>query len=66
MSTPRAILPRPWYREPWPWLLMLPPALSVVGGLVMLYLALSAPPEIVHDGPTPVELGATVPDEARR
>jgi hypothetical protein len=49
---------------------MLPPALSVVGGLVMLYLALSAPPEIVHDGPAPVEershLGATVPDEARR
>jgi uncharacterized protein len=47
MSTPGAIPTRPWYREPWPWLLMLPPAVSVAGGLVMLYLALSSPPELV-------------------
>ena len=30
---------RPWYREVWPWLLMLPPAASVLGGVTMIYLA---------------------------
>jgi hypothetical protein len=31
--------PKPWYREIWPWLLMLPPALSVAGGVTMVVLA---------------------------
>jgi len=30
---------RPWYREPWPWLLIAPPAASVVVGAVMWTLA---------------------------
>lgn len=41
--------PRPWYREPWPWLLMLPPALSIAGGVVMLVLALGSPSELAVD-----------------
>jgi hypothetical protein len=31
--------PRPWYREPWPWLLCGPPAASIVLGAVMWTLA---------------------------
>jgi hypothetical protein len=30
---------RPWYREPWPWLLIAPPAASVALGAVMWTLA---------------------------
>ena len=47
---------RAWYREPWPWLLMLPPLASVAGGLVMLYLALSEPPEIMGSGAEPLAI----------
>lgn len=39
----------PWYREVWPWLLMVPPALSVVGGVAMLYLATQTPSALVVD-----------------
>jgi hypothetical protein len=46
MSTPGAVSARPWYREPWPWLLMLPPVLSVAGGVAMVYLALDTPTEL--------------------
>jgi hypothetical protein len=30
---------RPWYREPWPWLLMAAPAAAVLAGAVTLWLA---------------------------
>lgn len=40
---------RPWYREFWPWALMLPPALSVAGGATMVYLATSTPHALVVD-----------------
>jgi hypothetical protein len=30
---------RPWYREPWPWILMAGPAAVVVAGFVTLWLA---------------------------
>ena len=33
---------RPWYREPWPWLLMIPPAAAVVMGIVMVVLAVGS------------------------
>ncbi len=35
--------PSPWYRHAWPWLLMLPPAASVVVGTVLAYFALHVP-----------------------
>ncbi|MBL8516685.1 MAG: FixH family protein [Betaproteobacteria bacterium] len=31
---------RPWYRETWPWLLMLGPAIVVVAGFITLYYAI--------------------------
>ena len=31
--------PSPWYRQRWPWLLMLPPLTAVVGGIVTIVLA---------------------------
>ncbi len=31
---------RPWYREPWPWLLMAGPAIVVVAGFVTAWLAI--------------------------
>lgn len=40
---------RPWYRESWPWLLMLPPLASVIVGVVMLYLAIELPDPLVVD-----------------
>jgi len=40
--------PRPWYRQLWPWLLILPPAAAVIGGFVTLYLAVSHPDTLVR------------------
>jgi hypothetical protein len=34
---------KPWWREPWPWILMAGPAVTVVGCLVTLALALNSP-----------------------
>jgi hypothetical protein len=40
---------RPWYREPWPWLLMVAPASAVAGGAVTLWLAVSTSDGLVAD-----------------
>lgn len=40
--------PRPWYRQLWPWLLMLPPAAAVVGGALTYYLAVTRPDTLVR------------------
>lgn len=45
MSPISSVARNPWYREPWPWLLMAGPAIVVVAGFVTLWLAVSA-----HDG----------------
>jgi hypothetical protein len=47
MSPADGIVARPWYREPWPWLLMLPPALAVGGSLMMVFLATHLPTQLV-------------------
>jgi len=44
---PSSAVSKPWYREIWPWLLMLPPAFAVAGGVAMIYLAASAPTALV-------------------
>lgn len=31
--------PRPWYREPWPWILMAGPAAAIVGCAITIVLA---------------------------
>ena len=41
----------PWWREPWPWLLMLGPAVAVVGCVVTIALALqNFSDQPIHDG----------------
>jgi hypothetical protein len=46
-----AVIPtiRPWYREPWPWLLMAAPAAAVVMGVVMVVLGLRSDDGLVVD-----------------
>ncbi len=40
----------PWYRQIWPWLILLPPAFAVIGGFTTLYLVLRHPdPEVCGD-----------------
>lgn len=39
----------PWYREPWPWLVMLGPAVVVVAGLFTAYLAVVTNDGLVED-----------------
>ena len=39
---------RPWYRQLWPWLLMLPPAAAVIGGGITLYLAITRPDVLIR------------------
>jgi hypothetical protein len=39
----------PWYREPWPWLLMLGPAIVIVAGFVTLFLAIDSNDGLVAD-----------------
>jgi hypothetical protein len=50
---------RPWYRQLWPWLLIIPPAGAVIGGMITLYLAVTRPDilvrkDCVRDGATMV------------
>jgi len=45
-TTPNAL---PWYREPWPWLLMAGPAVVVVAGFATLWLAVSSNDGLVAD-----------------
>lgn len=39
----------PWYREPWPWLLMLGPVTVVIAGFITLYLAVTSFDGLVED-----------------
>jgi hypothetical protein len=40
---------QPWYREPWPWLLMLGPVVVIVAGFVTAYLAVVSNDGLVED-----------------
>jgi len=40
---------RPWYRQFWPWFIAFPPAATVVGGFVTLWLAGTGPSLVVDD-----------------
>jgi len=40
---------RPWYREPWPWILMAGPAVVIVAGFATLGLAISSDDGLVAD-----------------
>ena len=39
----------PWYREPWPWLLMMMPAVAVVAGFFTLWIAIKTNDGLVAD-----------------
>lgn len=39
----------PWYREPWPWLLMAGPLVVIVAGFLTYWLAVSSSDGLVHD-----------------
>lgn len=38
----QSVLPTPWWREPWPWILMAGPALAIVGCIITIVLAFSS------------------------
>lgn len=40
---------KPWYREPWPWILMSGPAIVVVAGIYTAYLAIVSNDGLVDD-----------------
>ncbi len=40
---------KPWYRQRWPWLVMIPPAGGVFAGLTLLFTALNSPNPMVVD-----------------
>lgn len=46
---PSAAIAQPWYREPWPWLLMAGPALVIVAGSVTAWLAITSADGLVDD-----------------
>ncbi|HKJ94565.1 MAG TPA: FixH family protein, partial [Gammaproteobacteria bacterium] len=54
---------RPWYRSPWPWLLMLPPFVTVVFWVVVLS-TITHPPSLVVDDYSKIGL-AYQKEEAR-
>ncbi len=39
----------PWYRQPWPWLLIIPPLGAVIGGIITIVLAIQSPNALVVD-----------------
>lgn len=36
-----AAIPKPWYQEPWPWILMAGPFAAMIGCFVTIYFAYS-------------------------
>jgi uncharacterized protein len=40
---------RPWYREPWPWILISGPAIAIVGGFATLAIAIATDDGLVAD-----------------
>lgn len=42
---------RPWYKEPWPWILMAGPAVAIVGCAITIYYAMTRfADEPIYDG----------------
>lgn len=45
--TTKPTAPRPWYREPWPWVLIAIPALTVIASAITIWLAVTRPDPLV-------------------
>lgn len=43
------LMAKPWYREPWPWLLMAGPCIVIVAGFFTLWLAITSNDGLVAD-----------------
>lgn len=41
--------PRPWFREPWVWLLIALPASAVLGGIITIWIAVESDDGLVED-----------------
>jgi hypothetical protein len=48
-----------WYRNPWVWLVIAIPSLTVAGCALTIYLALTHPFSLVSDTPANVATGST-------
>lgn len=44
-----SVISRPWYREPWPWILMTGPFIVVIAGFVTAWLAITTSDGLVTD-----------------
>jgi hypothetical protein len=40
---------KPWFREPWPWMLMVAPAAAIIGGAITIWLAVATADGLVAD-----------------
>lgn len=52
----------PWYRNPWVWLIIAIPSLTIAGCMLTIYLAITHPHILVGAGPAnapPVTSGST-------
>jgi hypothetical protein len=49
MMSPARVNPTPWHREPWPWLLMAAPLMSIIGGIAILFISLASNDGLVAD-----------------
>ncbi len=49
MQSNKTYVDEPWYRNPWVWLIIAIPSLTVIGGLITIYLAFSRPAYLVND-----------------
>jgi hypothetical protein len=49
LKKPMNALAQPWYRHPWPWILMAGPATVVVAGVITAYIAFSTSDGLVED-----------------
>lgn len=45
-----------WFRNPWVWLVIAIPSMTVIGCMVTIYVALSNPDYLVHDATNSVQI----------
>lgn len=57
---------RPWWREPWPWILMAGPALAVIGCIITIVLAVqNFSDQAIDDGGTKRGLVVSKPTQEK-
>lgn len=66
MSSTTKQAPRPWWREPWPWILMAGPALAVIGCIITIVLAVqNFSDQAIDDGGTKRGLVVSKPTQEK-